>query len=255
MATATRMIASLHDMLLSSAGQGRAGSDHAASTRTATVSLQWPVGSLTRRFAKSSRCRGVRIAGMASGSDDHDAGRAVASSSAAKGRPPRSVWLRYRSMPAAKQRSRSSRKACAVRAMTGVRTPCVAGGFAAAQPPGGLEPVDLRHLHVHQHDVERLLLPGGEGLLRRRRPPPPRVPSVAASPPRSAGSPRCPRPPGCAAGAAAPGMRRRSLPVGDRPRLGCGAASSGRVKKNRLPRPRPRSPVPAVRPATRPGGC
>ena len=57
-------------------------------------------------------------------------------------------------MPAARQRSRSPFMAWAVMAMIGVWTPvaCLAG----ADRGGRLEPVHLRHLHVHQDGVERL---------------------------------------------------------------------------------------------------
>ena len=59
-------------------------------------------------------------------------------------------------MPAARQRSRSSSSACAVRAMTGVWLPrsfSMARNAASAQ-----ESVHRRHLNVQQHQVEPVLL-------------------------------------------------------------------------------------------------
>ena len=57
-------------------------------------------------------------------------------------------------MPASRQRSRSPFMAWAVMAMIGMCRPVACSLFAN----GGscLEAVHLRHLHVHQHQVERL---------------------------------------------------------------------------------------------------
>ena len=58
-------------------------------------------------------------------------------------------------MPAARQRSRSPFIACAVIAMIGKRG-APARRLERADRGGRLESAHLRHLHVHQHDVERL---------------------------------------------------------------------------------------------------
>ena len=62
--------------------------------------------------------------------------------------------VRYSSMPAARQRSRSPFIACAVIATIGMRRRRCA--LALANRRGRLEAAHLRHLHVHQHDVEAL---------------------------------------------------------------------------------------------------
>jgi len=45
--------------------------------------------------------------------------------------------------------------------------------FSSPYGGGGLEPIHLRHLHVHQHDIEAFLIEGGEGfaLVGRHRHP------------------------------------------------------------------------------------
>ena len=58
-------------------------------------------------------------------------------------------------MPAAKQASRSSGSAFAVIAMMRGRR---VGRPPLADPARGVETVELRHLHVHQHDVVGLPL-------------------------------------------------------------------------------------------------
>ena len=62
--------------------------------------------------------------------------------------------VRYSSMPASRHRSRSPFIACAVIAMIGTRA--AGRALALADCRGRLESAHLRHLHVHQHDVERL---------------------------------------------------------------------------------------------------
>ena len=57
-------------------------------------------------------------------------------------------------MPAARQRSRSPFIAWAVMAMSGMCPPVAL--LAGADRGGRLEAVHLGHLHVHQHQVERL---------------------------------------------------------------------------------------------------
>ena len=73
-----------------------------------------------------------------------------------------------------------------------------------ANAPRGLQPVELRHLDVHQHHVERHRARARRWPAGRRRRPRPRSSSGSAAAGRASGSPRCPRPAGCAADAARP---------------------------------------------------
>src|SRR6266446_8361258 len=62
----------------------------------------------------------------------------------------------YASIPAERQRSRSSFRACAVRAMMGGSPACEF--LALTNFSGGFETVHLRHLDVHQDQIEFLFL-------------------------------------------------------------------------------------------------
>ena len=67
--------------------------------------------------------------------------------------------LKYPSIPARRQRSQSPLMAWAVMAMIRTCVPCLA--LAQANLGGRFEAVHLRHLDVHQHDIEDA---GGQGL-------------------------------------------------------------------------------------------
>ncbi len=57
-------------------------------------------------------------------------------------------------MPEARQRSRSPFKACAVMAMTGK---CSSVFRSLSDSGSGFEPIHVRHLDIHQHEIELLL--------------------------------------------------------------------------------------------------
>ena len=105
-------------------------------------------------------------------------------------------------MPAARQTSRSPAIAFAV--MATMRGP-VGPGQRCADPAGGLEAVQLRHLQVHEHQVVRARLQGGDRPPAHSRPRPRHSPSARGAERPASGSRRCPRPPGFAAGAVHPG--------------------------------------------------
>ena len=75
---------------------------------------------------------------------------------------PRSAWRCSRPCRPRRQRSRSPSMAWAVMAMIGTCRPvsCLAGAIAAVS----LEAVHVGHLHVHEHEVERLLSQDGQRL-------------------------------------------------------------------------------------------
>ena len=87
----------------------------------------------------------------------------------------------------------------------------------------GFEAVHLGHLHVHQHHVVGLALDRTRSPRCRCWPGRRGSPSAAAGAARASGSPRCPRPAGCAADGAPP-CRRRS-PAWPRAAPARGAAS------------------------------
>ena len=130
-------------------------------------------------------------------------------------------------MPASRQRSRSPSIAFAVIATIHGRR---STGTCVDDPARRLEPVELGHLHVHQHEVVRLALDRLDRLdavARRRRPRSPSAPAAAA---RASGSRRCPRRAGSAAGAGAPARGRgRATPGRGAARAAARRSAAARV--------------------------